>query len=163
MSSIQCPECGSSIQEGTAACDSCGYPIAQKANPANEINAPAVHSATPQGNPGGQSAPAGMPHSPADAMQINQRMGEAIAMHKSYVGASFGVLFLYFVLYLPGLVLNLVWLSEANRIKKQTGIAPQGTGCLAFLFYIFFAIPLALMVAGVVLTAMGILDLLSFL
>lgn len=37
---------------------------------------------------------------------------------------------LYFVLYIPGLIANIVWWSQANNTKNITGRSPQGMGCL---------------------------------
>ena len=50
---------------------------------------------------------------------------------KSFFGWSFLVLGLYyFGLYIGGLVLNIIFLVQANRIKQESGKQPKGWGCL---------------------------------
>lgn len=38
--------------------------------------------------------------------------------------------FLYWLAYIPGLIFNIMYLNEANNIKKETGRTPEGMGCL---------------------------------
>jgi len=37
---------------------------------------------------------------------------------------------LYCVLWVPGLIANIVFLREANAVQRETGVAPAGRGCL---------------------------------
>ena len=54
---------------------------------------------------------------------------------KSFVRASVFVFLLYWLLYIPGLVANIVWLRRALRIRKATGQSPAGFGCLNVLLW----------------------------
>jgi hypothetical protein len=49
---------------------------------------------------------------------------------KSYIGASMGLFLFYMFFWLPGLIFNIMYLNEANRVKEQTGKTPAGMGCL---------------------------------
>ena len=51
---------------------------------------------------------------------------------------------LYWVFWIPGVVANVVWMSEARACHTRTGIKPAGYGCLWWLFVLFIVIPLAI-------------------
>lgn len=70
-----------------------------------------------------------------------QEMEKAIAASKSFVGPALAVLVLYWFCYIPGLIFNLMWFNEANRIRKVTGRDPAGMGCLTIMLFAGF-IPL---------------------
>jgi hypothetical protein len=68
-------------------------------------------------------------------------------MSKSFVGSSFLVWLLYYVgCYIIGLVLNVMYMSEASAIKKRTGISPSGSGCLTLLLLFHLIVPVLLLV-----------------
>lgn len=50
-------------------------------------------------------------------------------------------LVLYLVLYIPGLVANIIYLYQANEVKNLTGHSPGGQGCLVALLVVFLALP----------------------
>jgi len=52
------------------------------------------------------------------------------ALQKSYIGASMGLFVFYVLFWLPGIIFNIMYINEANRIKKETGQTPAGMGCL---------------------------------
>lgn len=62
----------------------------------------------------------------------------AMARQRSFVGAAFAVFVLYWICYLPGLIFNLMWLSEAGRVRRVAGSAPAGLGCLQAMLVIGF-------------------------
>jgi hypothetical protein len=82
-----------------------------------------------------------------------------LALTKSYVGVAFLTWFLYWLLYLPGLIMNIVYLQEANRIKQATGVTPSGKGCLDALLIFYVWIPLALGILALILAAVGAINL----
>ena len=152
---VLCPECQTRVFETESACGNCGYPVpkiisaaksvviheaspsknslalAEVKTPESKVQQPQVYARTSQGD------------SVARSTEIAQGMGAAMAMQKSYVGTSCLLLFvLYPMFYLPGLIMNIVYLNEAKRIKKLAGIAPTGTGFLSFLLTLFFWLPL---------------------
>jgi hypothetical protein len=51
-------------------------------------------------------------------------------------------LILYWVLWLPGLIMNLFMLNEVREYERETGVTPQGKGCLMVLL-IFNILPFA--------------------
>lgn len=48
---------------------------------------------------------------------------------------AFGTLVLYCFFWIPGLLANIVFYNEARAIRRSTGRAPEGMGCLAALFW----------------------------
>lgn len=50
----------------------------------------------------------------------------------------------YWVGYLPGLLMNFLFLSEANRVAREFGRKPSGTTWLRVMLLVFFWVPLAL-------------------
>ncbi len=52
------------------------------------------------------------------------------AIGKSYTTPAVITMLLYLLFWLPGVIANLVYLTEATKTRKLTGTAPEGTGCL---------------------------------
>ncbi|UCD75553.1 MAG: hypothetical protein JSV91_01285 [Phycisphaerales bacterium] len=158
---VACPECQAKSFRTAAACPQCGYPLDQiktevsaPPRPATEAPQPVRVEQTIIQEPGpGRSVGEGVQRS----AEIAQGMGAAMAMHKSFVGHSFGTLAAYLFLYPLGFILNLVFLHEARRIRKVTGISPSGSGCLAALLLFFFWIPLIGTLAFVIMLTAGVL------
>lgn len=159
---IACPECGTRAWRSAPTCDECGYPLAESP----QLLAPVATPQAPVSRSGTGSEPSVSPsHGAASpsvdpdrgdisrAAQISAGMSAAMAIHKSYVGTAFLVLVLYFVLYLPGLIANAIYLHEAGRLKDQTGVTPSGYGCLQFLLFFFVIGPL---IGLVLMTAVGV-------
>jgi hypothetical protein len=48
----------------------------------------------------------------------------------SFTGKAVVAFLLYWVGYIPGLIFNIMFLNEANNVKKETGRTPEGMGCL---------------------------------
>jgi hypothetical protein len=70
---------------------------------------------------------------------------EAIAaIKKNYTFHAFVALFLYSFLWVPGLILNIIWLNQANREQNETGNPPQGKGCRVWLIWVFAIIPVVI-------------------
>ena len=82
-----------------------------------------------------------------------------LALSKSYVGVAFLTWFLYWLLYIPGLIMNIVYLQEANRLKQATGVTPSGKGCLDALLVIYVWVPLAVGILALILAAVGAINL----
>lgn len=76
----------------------------------------------------------------------------ALAAQKSFVGKAFLVWFLYYIGFgIIGLIMNLVYLSEAKGVARLTGSSPSGMGCLQALLavhLILIAIVVGLIVSG---------------
>lgn len=80
-------------------------------------------------------------------------IGTAVALSRSYVGPAFLTWILYYIgFYIIGLIVNLAYLSSAGSIHQETKVSPSGRGCLQFLLFTHFWLPLIvilfLMVAG---------------
>jgi hypothetical protein len=50
--------------------------------------------------------------------------------NQSFTGKAVIAYLLYFLGYIPGLIFNIMFLVEANRVQKETGRSPSGVGCL---------------------------------
>jgi hypothetical protein len=68
------------------------------------------------------------------------------AVKKNYTFHALAALFLYTFLWLPGLILNIVFLNNANRDQNETGKAPEGKGCLVWLLWVFGILPVVIIV-----------------
>ncbi|MBN1425083.1 FHA domain-containing protein [Candidatus Fermentibacteria bacterium] len=66
----------------------------------------------------------------------------ALKAQESYVGKAWATFFLYLCFWFPGLIMNLVFLSDANKTGRLVGTNPSGHGCLVFLLWIFVILPL---------------------
>jgi hypothetical protein len=91
--------------------------------------------------------------SAARAHEVSVGVQTAVASTQSFVGSAVLTWVLYYVgFYIIGFIVNLVYLSSAKNIFRQTGISPSGRGCLQFLFFVHFWLPivalLLLIVAG---------------
>lgn len=73
---------------------------------------------------------------------LGSELAVAMAAQKSFTGKAFFVWFLYWLLWLPGVVMNFVYLSEAKQVEQVTGVAPPGKGCLWVLIITHFWLPL---------------------
>jgi hypothetical protein len=49
-------------------------------------------------------------------------------------------------MWIPGLVLNIVFLNNANRDQRAAGKAPEGKGCLVWLLWVFGILPAVIFV-----------------
>jgi ferric-dicitrate binding protein FerR (iron transport regulator) len=65
---------------------------------------------------------------------------------KSYVNASVVVLVLYFFFWLPGVIVNLIYLNEASEKEKESGQELPGVGGLRAMWLLFGFLPIALVV-----------------
>lgn len=74
---------------------------------------------------------------------LGSELAVALAAQKSYGGKAFFTWFLYWVGWLPGVVMNFVYLSDAKGVARLTGRNPNGMGCLWFLLITHFLLPLA--------------------
>jgi hypothetical protein len=54
---------------------------------------------------------------------------------KSFTGAAVLTLVLYFILWIPGLIANILFYREAREVKRVTGRAPAGMGCLSAMIW----------------------------
>lgn len=94
---------------------------------------------------------------------LEQAAQRAVAQSKSYVGAAFLTLVLYYIgFYILGLILNVVYLSEANRIQRTTGVSPSGKGCLTTLLFFHFWLPLILCVVLVLVGGVTFTEIFSW-
>ncbi|MGE0636584.1 MAG: hypothetical protein AB7G44_11085 [Bacteroidia bacterium] len=80
---------------------------------------------------------------------------KAIAKLQNFIGAAVLTFFLYLIFYIPGLIINILYLLEAKRIEKIAGQKPAGYGCLIALL-ILGAIPLIISI--VFISMMGNID-----
>jgi hypothetical protein len=75
------------------------------------------------------------------------------AMTRSYLTPAIITMVLYLVLWLPGLIANIIYWQSASRDQRLSGHSPEGKGCLLALFVVFGALPLLLACVGFLLFA----------
>lgn len=60
----------------------------------------------------------------------------AAAQMKDFTTPAVVTFFLYLLFFIPGLIVNIMYLNEAGRIKKIAGRQPTGMGCLQALLIV---------------------------
>ena len=70
------------------------------------------------------------------------------AFSQSFTTPAVICMVLYCVLWLPGLIANIVYLVEARKVKELTGTTPQGYGCLWALLVVVAIVPPIIGIAG---------------
>jgi hypothetical protein len=85
----------------------------------------------------GPSHPGG---SIGDYARVSEEHRRMMLATRSFTTQAVIALVLYFVLWLPGLIANIVWYLEARNIEQQTGRAPDGKGCLSALLWVFIVV-----------------------
>lgn len=93
-----------------------------------------------------------LPETEQDAVSETER---TLARMKSYTGAAVLVFFLYWLFYLPGLIVNYLYLREAKRMEKVAGQSLPSVGCLSVMLRLNLA---AIAIAGGLLLAMIIFE-----
>jgi hypothetical protein len=66
----------------------------------------------------------------------DERYRWMVANMRSFTTPAVITMILYFVFWLPGLIVNLVYLNEARALQRQTGREPDGKGCLVALLVV---------------------------
>lgn len=125
--SLLCGNCGAAIGDGARFCQVCGRSADGTPPP------PPALLPTPQHHYQPQPSPVYVQH---------------IAPAKSFTTPAVITMILYLVLWLPGLIANLVYLNEANAARQQSGVEPEGRGCLLALIVVFGLLPLLLIGGG---------------
>ena len=67
-------------------------------------------------------------------------------------------MFLYWVFWLPGFGMNIYFLMEARREKRETGVHPGGLGCLWWLLFFNVIVPVVFCCLIITLAAVVPLD-----
>lgn len=89
------------------------------------------------------------PYEPFDYETERRRAAAA----RDYTTPAVLTLVLYFVMWLPGLIANIIYFMQASEDEKLTGHPPQGKGCLLSMLIVWVAGPLLLVIVGCVLFA----------
>ena len=90
---------------------------------------------------------------PVTGWQFATDVAKAV-VGKNYTVHAIAALVLYTFMWVPGFIVNVVFLKQANRDQDETGKAPEGKGCLLWLLWVFGIIPL---VTIILLLAIGIM------
>lgn len=140
---MNCQNCGSQLKDEDRFCPSCGAKRASTAlQPVDHMGPPHNHSTWTASSPKQLQRKAAN-HRPVQEVRsrpnANQHddfrlMG---AYSRSFTTPAVITLVLYFVLWIPGFIANIVYLREANKVKELTGEAPEGRGCLLAMLAVF--------------------------
>jgi len=77
---------------------------------------------------------------------LGGELAYAMHMNKSYVGPAFLTFLLYYIgFWIGGIIANVIYMNAAKRTKEITRQSPPGYGCLIFLFFSHFVLPLILL------------------
>jgi hypothetical protein len=82
-----------------------------------------------------------------------ERSGVAFS-GKNYTLHAIIALVLYWFMWVPGLVVNIMFLNQANRERDTLGKDPQGKGCLVALLWVFGILPVVIIVLLLVIGIM---------
>ncbi len=85
----------------------------------------------------------------SDHVDVEQERLRAAAQ-RSYVLPAVLVLVLYFVMYIPGLIANIVFYLQASSDEQLVGRPPEGKGCLLGLLILGVIVPVVAICAAVV-------------
>lgn len=111
------------------------------------VAAPEPRYAAPQETPAAHydaAVRAGAAAAPAAPIAAGD-LERALARTKSYIGPAVLVFFLYALLYIPGLIINRMYLTEAQEMEQIAGRKLPGTGCLTTLLWLGI-LPAALLI-----------------
>ncbi len=100
-----------------------------------------------------RSSAAAVPAAPPGASELER----ALARTKSYIGPAVLVFFLYTLLYIPGLIINRMYLTEAHEMEQLAGRKLPGTGCLTTLLWLGI-LPAILLIIALIATLGGALE-----
>jgi hypothetical protein len=137
---MRCNNCGTEQSDFARFCAECGAPLKTPDTQPTSV--------AQQPNPS-QSAPSwAPPHPPQPQWGPPQAYGadydtlrRISAEQKSFTTPAIITLILYLVLWIPGLIANLIYLNEANNIQSVTGKAPEGKGCLTAMLIVVGVVP----------------------
>ncbi|MCL4869308.1 MAG: hypothetical protein KJ063_10075 [Anaerolineae bacterium] len=92
-----------------------------------------------------------------DPRYIHSEMEVAAARMKSYTGAAVLVFFLYWLFFLPGLIVNFIYYQEAQRMQKLAGRSLPGQGCLAIMLWLNLFVLILTVLGGCGFLLLGVL------
>jgi len=101
-----CNNCGTEVPYGSGYCSNCGAPLGRAAAPPQVVQAP------------------------------QYGYNQAQARSKSYTGSAVLTFFLYWLFWLPGLIVNILFLNEAKKNERLAGMSLPGVGCLKILLWV---------------------------
>lgn len=82
-----------------------------------------------------------------DSATVSQEVARTIEVNRSFLLHAVLVLLLYNLFWPVGIVMNLVFLRQAQRIEMLHGVSPEGKGCLEALLFFFFVVAALLVLA----------------
>lgn len=158
---MYCRHCGTRLSDEAGFCAECGVPQKAKAIASGGDTTAAVLGHPPSDSPSSTPPRAVVsprqPWSERDS-SAHHREYRHFAAQRSFTTPAVITLVLYLVLWLPGLIANLVYLQEANNVQRITGEEPEGKGCLVAMLVAFILLPIG---ACVMLTGGSVFSLLG--
>ena len=143
---MQCTNCGTEQPDTARFCGECGAPLRDIATPPESPGLP-----TPPSQPAQQWVPPTPPQpqpqpqpqwiAPQPYATDYEALRRVNAEQRSFTTPAIITLVLYFVLWLPGLIANIVYLNEASNVQRISGRAPEGKGCLIAMLIVFVGLP----------------------
>jgi hypothetical protein len=137
---MRCRNCGTEQPESSRYCGECGAPLRSNDAPPVPPIQPPTQSA-PAWTPPPVPQPPWNPPQPYPTGTDYDALRRINAEQKSFTTPAIITLVLYIVLWLPGLVANIVYLNEANNVQRISGREPEGKGCLIAMLVVFVGLP----------------------
>lgn len=141
----QCSRCSNFNPESSLFCSSCGqrHELNQQQNwfcgSCRQPNDPTARFCVRCGASAPASSPIGIANSVTQPVSFSHGAATPDFTMKAVITAV-----LYAVLWLPGVIANVLWWGEARKVKLRLGVSPSGYGCLLWMFILFVVLPLAL-------------------
>jgi hypothetical protein len=143
-----CTSCGARNTPDSRFCAECGAPISRPDSEGLGFSPPVPFSAQP-------TAQAPYPPPLWIAPPSNPYGTPFLVEPKSFTTPAVITMVLYIVLWLPGLIANILYLNEAKGVQRRTGREPEGMGCLWALLIVFTILPILGVCAFIGLAAAG--------
>jgi hypothetical protein len=138
---MRCTNCGTEQPNTARFCGECGAPLRAITTPPAAPAQPTPPSQSAQQWIPPESPPQPQWMAPQPYATDYDTFRRISAEQKSFTTPAIITLVLYFVLWLPGLIANIVYLNEANNVQRLSGRAPEGKGCLIAMLIVFVGLP----------------------
>jgi len=105
--------------------------------------------------------PIAAPSSALHGQQSIQQSGPsdalvAAAQMKDFTSSAILTFFLYLLFFIPGLIFNIMYLREAERVQRLAGRKPTGMGCLQLLLIVNLGVLMIVFIVLCVLPVFGV-------
>ena len=148
---MYCPHCGAALEPGMRFCPGCGAPRGTSPRPAWETGDPEPDTLPWDSRPAQpMRIAADLPSPPpTQVVIVHEHRYRPADPGKSFFGWAWLTLLLYGLLYIPGLIANVILWRSSVSYERETGVRARGSGCLVWLLWVVgVGIPLLLLIGA---------------